>query len=575
MTDTPFEPINITADKTVEKVWLKEYPQGVPQTIDINQFKSLVDVFENACTKFSDLIAYKNQYAKDLTYAELDKLSGHFAAYLQHDLGIKPGDAVAIMMPNLIQYPIALFGILRAGGVVVNVNPLYTPRELEHQLVDANAQAIVIVENTCATLQQVLPKTAIRQVITTQIGDMAGFVKSAIINTMVKRVKKMVPKWHIPGSTTFNSVLTLGSQNRLVSVKMNHHSRAFLQYTGGTTGPSKGAVLSHGNMVANLLQVLAWLGSEFEEGKEVIVTALPLYHIYALTSNCLNFLMVGGTNLLITDPRNVKGFIAEMKKVQMTAITGVNTLFVGLAATPEFKEVDFSKLKLTSGGGTAVQKAASDKWQEITGSVIIEGYGLTECSPVATANKFDITTHTGTVGLPLPSTEVCTIDENLKLQPLGERGELCIRGPQVMQGYLNRPDATADTITEDGWLRTGDIAVIDAKGYVKIVDRLKDMIIVSGFNVFPNEIEDVVAAHPDVLEVACVGVPSESSGEAVKLFVVKNDSGSDLTEEALKAYCKEHLTGYKVPKLIEFRAELPKSNVGKILRKDLRAEASQ
>lgn len=560
------------AGKSVDKVWLQEYPEGVPAEIDMSQYQSLVDLFAESCEKFKDIVAYKNKFSKDITYADLDRLSAHFAAYLQNELNIKKGDAVAIMLPNLVQYPIALFGILRAGASVVNVNPLYTSRELEHQLVDSNAQAIVILENTCHTLAEIIDKTGVRQVITTQIGDMAGFPKSLLINSVVKYVKKMVPKWHIPGTISFTSTLAKGSESHCASVTLGHDDVAFLQYTGGTTGRSKGAILTHGSMLANLLQSLAWLGSDFDEGEEFIVTALPLYHVYALTSNCLMFMRVGGTNLLITDPRDMAGFIEELQQVQMTAITGVNTLFIGLTAEPEFAKVDFSQLKIASGGGAAVQKSVSERWKAITGKPIVEGYGLTECSPVACANKFDIAEHTGTVGLPLPSTEVCTMDEALNILPLGERGELCIRGPQVMQGYLNRPDATAETITEDGWLRTGDVAVIDDKGYVKIVDRLKDMIIVSGFNVFPNEIEAELVKHPGVLEVACIGVPSDKTGEAVKVFVVKRDPNDKMTETDIKAFCKEHLTAYKVPKLYEFRDELPKSNVGKILRKDLRAE---
>lgn len=556
----------------VDKIWLSSYPEGVPSDINLDPDDTIVSVFEESCQRFSDIVAYQNKYANDITYAELEKRSAQFASYLQHELNIGKGDSVAIMLPNLVQYPIALFGILRTGAAVVNVNPMYTPRELEHQLTDSAAKAIVILENTCHTLQEIIANTGIQQVITTQIGDMASFPKSALINFVVKRVKKLVPTWHLPGSVTFNSAITKGSEQAFVPVKLSQQDVAFLQYTGGTTGRSKGAILSHKNMVANMLQSYSWLGSQFEAGKEYVITALPLYHVYALTSNCLMFFKVGGTNLLITDPRDMNAFVDELKGVKMTAITGVNTLFAGLIATPSFAEVDFSALKISSGGGAAVQKTVSEQWKAITGLPIVEGYGLTESSPVACCNRFDITEHTGTVGLPLPSTEVCTLDADLNPVPFGERGELCIRGPQVMQGYLNRADATAETITPDGWLRTGDIAVINEQGYVKIVDRLKDMIIVSGFNVFPNEIEDVVVRHPGVLEVACIGVPSEKTGEAVKVFIVKRDPSDIMTEEDVKAFCKDNLTGYKVPRQYEFRAELPKSNVGKILRKDLRTE---
>lgn len=566
---------SINSPEPVAKPWLASYPDNIPANISLDASTTLVTILEQACSRFGDITAYQNKFANAISYAELDKYSAQFASYLQHELGIERGDSVAIMLPNLIQYPIALFGILRAGAAVVNVNPLYTPRELEHQLKDSNAKAIVILENTCHVLQEVIANTSVRQVVTTQIGDMASFPKSFIINKVVKYVKKMVPKWHLPGSTTFSSALMKGAEQAFVPVSITGDDTAFLQYTGGTTGRSKGAILSHGNMLANLHQCYAWLGSEFVDGEEFIVTALPLYHVYALTSNCLMFLVVGGTNLLITDPRDMDDFMAQLKEVQMTVITGVNTLFIGMTAHPEFPDVDFSKLKLTSGGGAAVQKSVSERWKEITSKPIVEGYGLTECSPVACANRFDITEHTGTVGLPLPSTEVCTIDADLNIQAIGERGELCIRGPQVMQGYLNRPDATEETISQGGWLRTGDVAIIDDAGYVKIVDRLKDMIIVSGFNVFPNEIEDVVAQHPGVLEVACIGVPSDKTGEAVKVFIVKQNPNDKMTEADIKDYCKDNLTGYKVPKHYEFRAELPKSNVGKILRKDLRDQEVQ
>lgn len=557
----------------IDKVWLKSYPDGVPAEINPDEYQSLVHMFEESVSKFANHVAYKNKFANDLSYGDLDKLSKDFAAYLQNDVGIQKGDAVAIMMPNLIQYPVALFGILRAGAAVVNVNPMYTPRELEHQMNDSGAKAIVIIENTCHTLEKVIANTGVKQVITTQIADMASFPKSLMVNTIVKRVKKLVPAWNLPGAISFKAAIAKGAKQTFNHVELTGDDTSFLQYTGGTTGRSKGAVLSHRNLIANVFQIRAWFDqATFEDGKELIVTALPLYHIYALCNNCLIFFSYGGTNLLVTDPRDTKAFIDELKEVKMTAITGVNTLFNAMVNEPSLKEVDFSGLKLTSGGGAAVQVEVSRKWREITGQPIIEGYGLTESSPVATVNRPDITAHTGNCGLPVPSTEVCTMDGDLNILPIGERGELCIRGPQVMQGYLNRPDATAETITPDGWLRTGDVAIIDENGYVKIVDRLKDMILVSGFNVFPNEIEDVVAQHPAVLEVACIGVPHESAGEMVKIYVVKHDANDGVTEDDIRNYCRENLTGYKVPKLVEFRIELPKSNVGKILRKDLRAE---
>lgn len=553
----------------VEKVWLKHYPKSAPETIDVSEFRSLKDMLNSSFERYRDLPAFTNMGAT-LSYADVDQQSRYFAAWLQQSVGLKKGDRVAIMMPNLLQYPVALAGILRAGLVVVNVNPLYTARELEHQLKDSGAKAIVILENFAHILQQVQSKTAIETVVTTRIGDMLPFPKSALVNFVIKRVKKMVPDWDIPGSVTFSKAIAEGKWQTLEDVDVGHDDPAFLQYTGGTTGVSKGAVLTHRNMVANFLQLKSWAGDMFEEGREQAITALPLYHIFSLTVNCLLFMNLGGLNILITNPRDMKAFVKTLKSHDFTAITGVNTLFNGLLNTPEFHDVDFSHLKFTLGGGMAVQKTVADKWQKATGRPLTQGYGLTESSPVANANIIDNPEFTGSIGLPLPSTDEKIIDEEGNELPMGEVGELCVKGPQVMQGYWNRPDETANTLSEDGWLRTGDMAKMDEKGYFYIVDRKKDMINVSGFNVYPNEIEEVVAMHDGVLEAAAIGIPDEHSGEVVKIVVVKKDPG--LTEDSLLAHCRENLTGYKIPKVVEFRDELPKTNVGKILRRALRED---
>ena len=485
------------------------------------------------------------------------------------ELGLKKGDRVAIMMPNCLQYPIATFGVLRAGLTVVNVNPLYTARELKHQLVDAGASAIVVVDNFGHTVQDVLADTPLKQVITTGLGDMIGFPKGAIVNFVLKYVKKMVPDYDIPGAVRFRDALAAGKRHALPQVDIDPGDIAFLQYTGGTTGVAKGAMLTHRNLVANMQQASAWLGAnQLERGKEIIITALPLYHIFALTANGLVFMELGGLNHLITNPRDMPGFVKELKGTRFTAITGVNTLFNGLLNTPGFDEVDFSSLKVTLGGGMAVQRAVAERWKKVTGVTLVEAYGLTETSPAACINPLDIKEFNGSIGLPIPSTDVCVKDDDGNVLATGQVGELCVKGPQVMKGYWQRPEETAKVIDADGWLHTGDMARIDDKGFVYIVDRKKDMILVSGFNVYPNEVEDVVAAMPGVLEVAAIGVPDERSGEAVKLFVVRKDPS--LTAEQIKAYCRETLTGYKQPRHIEFRTELPKTNVGKILRKELR-----
>jgi len=550
-----------------ERIWLGGYMKGVPSDIDSSVYASLAQVLETSCDQFRDLPAFENMGVV-LSYDDVDRLSQDFASYLQNVLGLNKGDRVALMMPNLLQYPIAVFGVLRAGMVVVNVNPLYTPRELEHQLKDSAARAIVIIENVCNTLQEVIDKVPLEAVITTQVGDLFAFPKSLITNFAVKRVKKLVPAWNIPGTVPFRTALARGKAQPYHRVTLTHEDVAFLQYTGGTTGLSKGATLTHGNMVSNLVQMHAWIGPKLTEGKDIVVTALPLYHIFALTVNCLLFLRVGAKNILIANPRDMAGFVKELAASKFTAFTGVNTLFNGLLNTPAFAEVDFKALKFTVGGGAAVQQAVAEKWQKVTGVALTEGYGLSETSPGVCFSPLDKPEWNGSIGIPLPSTYVSLRDDDDKLVEIGKPGELCVKGPQVMRGYWNKPEENAKAFTPDGYLRTGDVAVMNDKGYFKIVDRKKDMILVSGFNVYPNEIENVVALHPGVLETACIGVPDDKSGEAVKVFVVKKDPG--LTVEALREHCKQNLTGYKVPKLIEFRESLPKSPVGKILRRELR-----
>ncbi len=553
----------------VDKVWLKEYPEGVPAEADVEAYQSIKDIFEESVRKYRDLPAFENMGAV-VTYAELDQRSRYFAAYLQKVLGLQKGDPVAVMMPNCLQYPVAMFGILRAGLTVVNVNPLYTARELKHQLSDSGAKAIVIVENFCSTLQEVVDETDVRSVLTTRLGDMLGFPKSMLVNLVVKHVKKMVPDWDIPSAQNFERALSEGKWQTLEEVSLTRDDVAFLQYTGGTTGLAKGAVLTHGNMVANMQQAAAWLSNEIEEGREIIVTALPLYHIFSLTANCMVFMRVGGKNLLITNPRDVPAFIKSIRKSGFTAITGVNTLFNALMNHPEFESIDFSKLKLALGGGMAVQRAVAERWQKRTGAPLLEAYGLTETSPAVTISPLNLKQFNGSIGLPIPNTEVVILDEEGKALPPGEAGELAVRGPQVMKEYLNRPDETEASFTEDGFFKTGDVAKMDERGYFYIVDRKKDMINVSGFNVYPNEIEDVVAEMEGVLEVAAIGIPDEKSGEVVKLWVVRKDE--NLTEEDIIEHCRRNLTGYKVPKKVAFGEELPKTNVGKILRRKLRED---
>jgi long-chain acyl-CoA synthetase len=551
----------------VDKIWLQSYPPGVPAEIDVDAFGSLGDLFEQSVRQFAERTAYVNM-GTAITYARLGQLSSSFAGYLQGSLGLAEGARVALMMPNLLQYPIAMFGILRAGYTVVNVNPLYTARELEHQLRDCGAETIVIVENFASTLQHVLPKVGIRHVIVTSLGEMLGFPKGLIVNLVVRRIKKLVPAWNIPGHITFSAALAKGSAFPLKPVAVGHEDIAYLQYTGGTTGVAKGAVLTHGNIIANLEQAHAWIGPTVYKDGELIITALPLYHIFSLTANCLTFLKIGATNVLITNPRDIPGFVKELAKFKFTAITGVNTLFNALLNNPDFAKLDFSRLHISLGGGMAVQQAVAEKWRKVTGKPLVEAYGLTETSPAVTINPLDLPAFNHSIGLPVSSTEVSIRGDDGIETALGQPGELCVRGPQVMREYWNRPEDTASVFTPDGFLRTGDIATIDEKGYVRIVDRKKDMIIVSGFNVIPNEVEDVIASHPGVLEVAAVGVPDARTGEAVKVFIVRKDPS--LTKEMIIAHCRENLTAYKVPHLVEFRDELPKTNVGKILRRMLR-----
>lgn len=554
----------------MEKVWINSYPEGVPAEIDPDAYSSVNEILDQSVVHYAERPAFSN-FGVSITYAELDRQCRAFAAYLEKQAGLEKGDRVAIMMPNLLQYPVAMFGALRAGLTVVNTNPLYTRRELQHQLTDAGVSAIVILENFAHVLEGCIGETPVKTVITTRMGDMLPFPKSVLVNFVVKYVKRMVRPFHLDEAVNFAQVLKQGENLNFTPVKVEGDDVAFLQYTGGTTGIAKGAMLSHRNIVANVEQAAAWLKPFVSQSEqEIVITALPLYHIFALTANCLTFMRNGGLNYMITNPRDMKGFVKELSKVRFTAITGVNTLFNGLLNTPEFDQVDFSKLHISLGGGMAVQRSVAERWQKVTGVPLLEAYGLTETSPAVCINPLDLETYSGSIGVPIPSTEVCVRDEESKQLGINEPGELCVRGPQVMKGYWNRPEETARSIDENGWFKTGDIATIDEKGFVRIVDRKKDMILVSGFNVYPNEVEDVIALHPDVLEVGAIGIPDEQSGEVVKLVVVKKNPG--LTEEILNEYCKENLTGYKRPRYITFASELPKSNVGKILRRELREQ---
>ena len=555
----------------MEKIWLKHYPAGVPADIDPNKYQSIRDLFEESVASFGERPAYYCM-GKEITFADIERMSAAFGAWLQAQ-GLQKGDRAALMMPNVLQYPVALFGVLRAGLVVVNVNPLYTPRELEYQLRDSGAKAIVILENFAHTLEQVIDKTQVKQVVVAAMGDLLGGVKGALVNFVVRNVKKMVPAYEFDNVLRFNAVLRAAAGMKLARVEIKPEDIAFLQYTGGTTGVSKGAMLLNRNITANLTQVEAWLDpflTEYDRKHYIIITALPLYHIFSLTVNCLMMLKIGGKNVLIVNPRDIPGFVKELAKHKYTTITGVNTLFNGLMHHPDFEKLDFSALRISNGGGMAVQKAVAEKWKKITGVTLTEGYGLTETSPVATTNPPDAKEFSGSIGLPVPSTEISIRDDDGRELPLGEAGEICIRGPQVMAGYWQRPEETAKVMTADGFFRSGDVGIMDEKGHTRIVDRKKDMILVSGFNVYPNEVEGVVMMLPGVLECAAVGVPDEHSSEAVKLFVVRKDP--DLSEKEVRAHCHQNLTGYKCPKYIEFRTDLPKTNVGKILRRALRDE---
>jgi len=560
----------------MERIWLKHYPAGVPHDVDLTQYSSLVELIDEGFRRHAsrNAYAYMDRY---FTFGEIDRYSAAFGAWLQSQ-GLARGARVAIMMPNVVQYPIALAGVLRAGYVVVNVNPLYTPRELEHQLKDSGAEAIVILENFAATLQQVIARTAVKKVIVASLGEMLGFPKGAIVNFAVRRVKKLVPAYSLPGHVRFTETLDAGARRGLERVPVGQQDTAFLQYTGGTTGVSKGATLTHGNLVANVLQMEAWIVPALQDTTRgpvpeqfVYICALPLYHVFALVVNCLFGIRIGTLNVLITNPRDIPGLVKELGKYKFNVLPGVNTLYNALAENAEFRQLDFSSLRVANGGGMAVQKATSEKWLALTGVPIIEGYGLSETSPVATCNPILNREYNGTIGLPFPNTEIDILDDAGQPVPLGQPGEIAIRGPQVMAGYWNRPDETEKVMTPDGFFKSGDVGIMDERGYIRIVDRKKDMILVSGFNVYPNEIEQVIATHPGVVECAVVGVPDERSGEAVKVFVVRKDPA--LSAEQLMEFCKENFTGYKKPKYIEFRDELPKSNVGKILRRELRDAA--
>ncbi len=551
----------------MERIWLKSYPSGVPAEIEYKAHRSLGELFEKSVALYRDRPAFHSM-GKTISFGDLDRLTRDFAAWLQAK-GLQKGARVAIMMPNCLQYPVAMFGALRAGYTVVNVNPLYTARELEHQLKDSGAEAIVILENFARTLQEVLPRVPVKHVVLAALGDLLGF-KGHVVNLVVRKVKKMVPAFSLPSAQRFNDALAEGAGKPMTPFGVGHEDIAFLQYTGGTTGVSKGAMLLHRNILANIYQSEAWLLPSLKGETAVIITALPLYHIFSLTVNCLLMLKVGGCNILITNPRDIPGFVKELAKHKYNIITGVNTLFNALMNHPDFAKLDFSALRSAVGGGMAVQKAVADRWKQMTGKPLQEGYGLTETSPSATMNPPYIEAYNGSIGLPLPSTEVTIRDDNKQDVPLGQPGEIAIRGPQVMKGYWQRPEETAKVLGPDGFLYTGDIGVMDEKGFVTIVDRKKDMILVSGFNVYPNEVEQVVAMHPGVLECAAIGVPDEHSGEVPKVFIVKKDP--NLTEQDVLEHCKKELTGYKRPKYVEFRTELPKTNVGKILRRALREE---
>jgi long-chain acyl-CoA synthetase len=553
----------------MEKTWLKSYPPGMPAELELDPDRSIVSILEDACARFPSRPAFTN-FGRTLTYAQLDELSARFASALQNRLGLLPGDRMALMMPNLLQYPVALVGALRAGLVVVNVNPLYTPRELHHQLYDSDARAILVVANMAATLAEVVDQTSIEHVIVTQIGDLLGFPKRHVVNLAVRYLKRLVPRYRLPGAWSFGGLLKAGSRP-LRQPRLLGSDLAFLQYTGGTTGLAKGAMLTHGNLVANVTQINTWFKDIWVPGEEIVITALPLYHVYALTCNCLAYVDLGGHNVLITNPRDTAGFVAELGKWPFTAITGVNTLYQALVDFPAFADLDFSHLKIASAGGMAVMDFTAHAWSRVTGTQIIEGYGLSETSPVVCINPPDLKAYTGCIGLPLPGTEVSLRDDQGREVAAGEPGEICVRGPQVMVGYWNDAATTAEVMTEDGFFMTGDVAVVDERGYFRIVDRKKDMILVSGFNVYPNEVENILTLHDDIAEAAVIGIPDDEAGEVVKAFVVAQPDAS-IDAHSLRDFCRQHLARYKIPKIVEFRNKLPKSNVGKILRRVLRED---
>jgi long-chain acyl-CoA synthetase len=556
----------------MESIWIKSYPTGVPAKVNVDEYRSLCDVFDTSVRKFAAQPAFVNM-GTAITYAQLDRLSGWFGAYLQNVLKLPRGARVALMMPNLLQYPVAMFGALRSGYTVVNCNPLYSPRELEYQLNDSGAEAIVVVENFAHVLAEVVERTKVKHVITTQLGDLLHFPKRHVVNFVVKYIKRLVPAQQPSGAVSLRRALALGRRQAWKPADIGPDDIAFLQYTGGTTGVPKGAMLTHRNLVANLQQAHAWLKNVLEEGREIVITPLPLYHIFALTANCLTFFKIGAKNVLITNPRDIPGFVKELGKHRFTVITGVNTLYNALLNNPDFAKLDFSRLRVSLAGGMAVHRSVAERWKQVTGKALLEAYGLTETSPAVTVNPLDLTEYSGSIGLPIPSTEIAIRDDAGNDLPPGQAGELCVRGPQVMKGYWQRPDETAKVLMPDGFMRTGDIAAVDEHGFVRIVDRKKDMIIVSGFKVFPNEIEDVVSLHPGVLEVGAVGLTDAVFGEVVKIVVVRRDPNLDADE--LIAHCRKHLTGYKIPRHVEFRQELVKTNIGKILRRALREEVRQ
>jgi len=551
-----------------EKFYQDKYPASVPRAVDLKKYSSMVDVFNRAVKTYADRPAF-SAVGATLSYRDLDTQSRNFAAWLQNKTDLKPGDRIAVQMPNLAQYPVVVFGAMRAGLIVVNTNPLYTTREMEHQFNDSGAKALVVLANMAENAEKVLPHTSIEHVIVTEIADMHSPIKRTLMNAVVKHVKKMVPPFNLPQAHTLPAVLSAGAREKFTPVECTQDDIAVLQYTGGTTGVAKGAMLTHGNLVANLLQVRPMMEDTITEGQEVVIAPLPLYHIYSFTLNCGIMLEAGGHNVLIPNPRDIPGFVKELKNHKFTAFLGLNTLFVALCNNEEFQDLDFSHLKLTSSGGMALTSDTAKMWERVTGCPISEGYGMTETSPVVTFNPRSAI-QLGTIGLPVPSTQVKTIDDDGNETELGAPGELCVKGPQVMRGYWQRPEDTQKSFTEDGYIQTGDVAVIQEDGYIRIVDRKKDMIIVSGFNVYPNEIEDVVSSHPKVVECAAVGIPDAKSGEAVKVYLVATAEG--VTENELKEFCRERLTAYKVPRFFEFRDDLPKTNVGKILRRELRDE---